>query len=238
VLLVGCAAPAEPAQAPERAEAAPRAPSAAAPVPTTAPTAAAPAAEPPPRALPTTRAEIVLVPLGDLPVDLLDAVEARLESELAVVVRRHDPVALPQSAWYAPRKRYRAELLLDHLATLLPDGAPESTRMLGLTAVDISTTSEPHEDWGIFGLGRMPGQTAVVSTFRLKRKVRDREHLRFRVSIVALHEAGHTFGLDHCAEPRCPMQDAEGSIANTDSSAEVLGPECRGELEAAHPIAR
>jgi len=238
-LSIGCAAPAEPAQAPERAEAAPRPPTVTASAATPAETAPTPAPpEPAAPALPTTRGEIVLVPLGEFPDDLLDAIEARLESELTVTVRRHDPVPLPQSAWYAPRKRYRADALLEFLATLIQDGAPASTRMLGLTQVDISTTKEPHEDWGIFGLGQMPGQTAVVSMFRLKRKVRNREHLRFRVSIVALHEAGHTFGLDHCAEPRCPMQDAEGSIANTDSSAEVLGAECRGELDASHPIAR
>jgi archaemetzincin len=238
-LWFGCAAPSEPAQAPERAEAAPRATveSSRSSVAPSSPAAASAPSEPARASLPTKRAEVVLVPLGRFPDDLLDAVEDRLERELAVEVRRHDPVPLPQSAWYAPRKRYRADALLDHLAALLPDGAPETTRMLGLTEVDISTTKEPYEDWGIFGLGQMPGRTAVVSMFRLERKARDREHLRFRVSIVALHEAGHTFGLDHCGEPHCPMQDAEGSIANTDSSNEALGPECRAEIDAAYPIA-
>lgn len=178
------------------------------------------------------RAEVVLAPLGRFDPGLLDAVEEALEAELQVEVRRLEPHPLPKSAWYAPRRRYRAEKLLDHLETLIPH-EPASTRILGLTQKDISTTKGKFEDWGIFGLGNMPGQAAVISTYRLKRKARNKGHLRKRVVNTAIHEVGHTLGLAHCeeAEEKCPMQDAEGGIANTDSSSGHLGPECRAELE-------
>lgn len=76
-----------------------------------------------------------------------------------------------------------------------------------------------------------------MSTFRLRRKARDAAHSIDRLSNTALHEVGHTFGLDHCAEPRCPMQDAEGSIANTDAADDAFGPDCTAELKAGFPIA-
>lgn len=181
------------------------------------------------------RGEVVLVELGrPFPPELLDDIEQALRDELQVEVVRHERIELPKAAYYAKRKRYRADALLDHLLTLVPD-APRTTRVLGLTTVDISTTKGEHYDWGIFGLGLVPGQAAVISSHRLKRGAKDRAHLSARVSLTAVHEVGHTFGLDHCPEARCPMQDAEGSIENTDTSTGHLGPRCRAKLEAAFP---
>ncbi len=182
-----------------------------------------------------TRGEVVLVALGKVSPDLLDDVEASLRDHLQVEVRRLDTLKLPRSAWYAPRKRWRADVLLDFLLEQIPD-APKTTRILGLTESDISTTKAPFVDWGVFGLGYAPGQAAVVSAYRLKKKAKDRAHVRFRVSNTAVHEVGHTFGLQHCEEARCPMQDAEGGIAKTDGADPELGSECRAELEAAFPI--
>jgi archaemetzincin len=183
-----------------------------------------------------TRGEVVLVELGPaFPADLRAAVEQALRDELAVDVVWHERIPLPRAAWYAPRKRWRADVLLDHLLTVVPE-APASTRVLGLTTKDISTTKGQYEDWGVFGLGLMPGQAAVISSHRLKRGAKDREHLRFRVATTAVHEVGHTFGLDHCPEALCPMQDAQGGITNTDTSTGHLGPACRATLEAEHPL--
>jgi archaemetzincin len=202
------------------------------------PAVAPPEPEPAPAPVPepTIRGEVVLVALGEFPVTQLDAVEAHLRTHAAVNVRRLDPIPLPREAYTAKRKRYRADTLLDFLVEQIPD-APPTTRILGLTQVDISTTKPPHDDWGIFGLGQMPGQSAVVSTFRLRKKARDAAQIEHRLKNTALHEVGHTFGLDHCTEALCPMQDAEGSIANTDAANDAFGPLCTAALNERFPIA-
>ena len=130
--------------------------------------------------------------------------------EIAVL----DSKPLPQEAWYAPRQRYRAEKLLTDLDAKTPK---HHRIVIGLTAKDISTTKEEHEDWGIFGLGELGGRTCVVSTFRLGARGADETKLRDRLRKVAIHEAGHVMGLDHCLTERCVMRDAESSIATVDN---------------------
>lgn len=201
------------------------------------PPAEAPAPAPsPPRSPDETRvrAHVELVTLGrGFPAELADAVEVGLRRELQVSVGRIDGLALPRDAWYAPRRRYRAERLLAFLNRRL-EGAPRTTRVLGLTTVDISTTKGSIRDWGIFGLGELGGRSCVVSTFRLRRRARDDAHRTLRVVTTAVHEVGHTLGLDHCTEPACIMRDAHGSIATVDSSTGVM-PECRAELDVDAP---
>lgn len=197
--------------------------------------AAASTASSPAAATPTTRGEVVLVPLGKFPADQVAAVAEHLRIHAQVDVRTHAREPLPEAAWYAPRKRYRADRILEHLEAMFVD-APATTHVLALVTVDISTTKPPHEDWGIFGLGQMPGRAAVVSTFRLRRKARDDAHLKRRLANTTLHELGHTFGLDHCREALCPMQDAEGSIVNTDAANDDFGPGCRESIERLAPL--
>ena len=176
------------------------------------------------------RATVKLVVLGDFPSDLRDAIAQGVEDELQVEVERMEPRRLPREAYYPPRRRYRADKLLDFLRPLL-DGQPESVKVIGFTGVDISTTAHGVRDWGVFGLGDLGGRASVISTFRLRRRARNNRHFRFRVVTTAIHEVGHTLGLRHCTEDRCLMNDAHGSIRPIDNATGHLGPECRARLE-------
>ena len=174
---------------------------------------------------PARAVTVVLQPLGPFDSSLVDAAVAgivQLCERCSVVVA--PTVPLPQSAYYPPRKRYRAEKLLAWLDSTAADGAD---RVVGLTRRDISTTKDTFPDWGIFGLGWMPGRACVVSTFRLGRTKVSREQFVRRFVDVVKHELGHTFGLAHCATVGCLMEDAKGTIATVDRSTGKLCAQCR-----------
>ncbi len=156
---------------------------------------------------------IAIQPLGPMTAERLAMVKKGLEAAYGVEAEILETKPLPKEAWYKPRSRYRAEKLL----TFLDDKTPEKYRIvIGLTAKDISTTKEEHEDWGIFGLGELDGRVCVVSTFRLNARGADETKLRFRLRNVAVHEVGHVMALEHCPIKGCVMQDAESSIETVD----------------------
>lgn len=145
----------------------------------------------------------------------------------AMDIRLLPRVPLPRDAYYAPRSRYRAEKLLDHLLAALPS---DGFRALGLTGHDISTTKDEYEDWGILGLATVDGEACVISSFRARRGARNAEHARIRLGKTAVHEIGHTLGLPHCPNQGCLMEDARGTVATTDTEYDLC-PDCRARLE-------
>jgi len=120
---------------------------------------------------------------------------------------------LPKAAYYLPRHRYRAEKLLVFLNQRMPK---DGWRILGLTESDISTTKDRFPDWGIMGLGELPGTATVISSFRCRKKARNAAHAIERLAKVAVHEIGHTLGLPHCPTHGCLMEDAMGKVVTTD----------------------
>jgi len=142
-----------------------------------------------------------------------DQVVAALRAFYPIGVRVLDCQELPKTAYYPPRKRYRAERLLEYLKQQMPK---DGWRILGLTSVDISTTKGTFVDWGVMGLGELPGTATVISSFRCRKKTRDAHHAAERLAKVAVHEIGHTLGLPHCPTEGCLMEDAMGKVVTVD----------------------
>ena len=184
-------------------------------------------------ALGSARAEsqrrLYLQPLGSgMPEGQVRIVEQALMAFYAVEVRRLDRVALPRSAFYPPRSRYRADKLLDFLGPRLPQ---DGHRILGITSVDISTTKDQYPDWGVLGLANVAGTACVLSSFRCRRGAKSARQILERFGKVAVHEIGHTFGLPHCtATPGCLMEDAHGTVKTTDAEFDLCV-RCRATLQ-------
>jgi archaemetzincin len=98
--------------------------------------------------------------------------------------------------------------------------------IVGLTNNDISTTKTEngkvkipeckYSDWGVMGLAYCPGNSGVVSSFRIKNK---NQTIYFdRLQKIVLHELGHNFGLPHCKNKKCLMTDAVENIATIDNA--------------------
>lgn len=171
---------------------------------------------------------LVVQPFTGMPEQFTTAVVEQLRQYYPYVIQ-NSAVPLPPIAYNAERKRYRA----DSLIYILSRTAPKNQVLLALTHHDISTTKGAVADWGVMGLGLFPGSACVASLFRLHRCnqacVRNCSRRAEQLFKVAIHEAGHTQGLPHCAEKTCFMRDAEGG--NPTDEEKAFCPNCTAYLK-------
>jgi archaemetzincin len=171
----------------------------------------------------------VIQPIGIVDTSILADVIPYVSQEYHnAKITIHKPIPLPQSAFYKPRNRYRAEKILHYLDSINPD---KRTKIIGFTSVDISTTKDDVYDWGIFGLGSMGGSACIFSTFRLFRMA-DEKLKKDRLRKLVVHELGHTFDIDHCEWVKCVMTDYKGTMASVDETWFHLCADCRRQLNA------
>lgn len=179
-----------------------------------------------------SRVRVALQPLGKVDNALLQVVKTGIHKEFGDInIAIFPAIDLPKSAYYKPRKRYRAEKLLYYLRSYYQINKPgKFNRVLGVTTRDISATKGKYYDWGIFGYAFLGGGPAVISNYRLKRNARSQAHVVERVIKTAVHELGHTFGLVHCPVYGCIMQDAKGTIKTVDQESGRFCRRCRNLL--------
>lgn len=178
--------------------------------------------------------KVALQPLGKFDKSLLDTISDAIEDIYGFHVIILAGKQLPQNAYINIKSaRYRADSLLDYLELIKPDTIEH---IIGLTESDISTTDRDESgdikkpvsryiDWGVFGLGFMPGPSCVISTFRLKHN--DRMKFIERLKKVCIHELGHNLGLPHCPVTGCVMGDANETIRTVDKEKLELCNDCK-----------
>ena len=143
---------------------------------------------------------IEVIPFEGMPSNIINSTFERIKLICPNVVLLKT-IKFPINSYYKPRNRYKADSIICYLSSI----TPKNHVTIGLTNKDISTTKDNIQDWGVMGLGFMPGNACVASTFRL-----DKNNLAEQYFKVAIHELGHTQGLDHCNDEYCFMRDAEG----------------------------
>lgn len=178
---------------------------------------------------------ICMAPLGKYDRKLLTIARAGIEYIYGFTTKTLKARSMPKKAYYKPRKRYRAEKLLDYLNDKVK--TDECFAVIGFTKLDISTTKGKYRDWGILGLGEVGGTAAVVSSYRLTRRTKRRKAKKRTVKVVN-HELGHVLGLDHYDdEAGCVMNDARGTVKTVDAEKGLLCKPSRAFLRETHGIA-
>lgn len=162
---------------------------------------------------------IVIQPFNDFTPELTNSVFAKLK-EINPNTILKTPLQLPTKAYYPPRNRYRADSLIKYLSNF----GSADTVVIGMTNKDISSTKGSASDFGIMGLGYCPGNSCVVSTFRLAKT-----NLSEQFYKLAIHELGHTQGLPHCSNKICFMRDANGK--NVLNEEKDFCPSCKSFLK-------
>jgi archaemetzincin len=164
-------------------------------------------------AAPAGAAKVCLQPLGPHDAPLLPVVARGIDQVFGMTTEVLAPLPMPEVAWYEPRKRWRAEKILEELAKAPP---AQCNWVMGFTREDVSTAVRDREDWGVLGLAYIGGRVAVVSSFRMKKGVSKRVVAQRAVKVVN-HELGHAFGMDHDdRQAGCIMNDAKGTVRTVD----------------------
>ncbi len=199
---------------PRTADAATNTPPSAAASPAPAPVASA-APEPTPPQEP--RLTVHLVPIGPMPPDTMEQTAKGLEEHAPVRAVIHDRHGFPNRAKSSRAGAYQAHILLDWLDSL---SLPRTGKVMGVTEADIVTRKGQHAVWGILGMGSIDGRASVISTHRMRRKWESggapEALVRERLWKIAIHELGHTLGLEHCPRVGCIMEDGHGTVKTID----------------------
>lgn len=143
---------------------------------------------------------VLIQPFGDIQPESVAFVVHKIK-EVYPNVKVLDAIDLPENAYYKERNRYRADSLIQFLNRKTKNGFIT----IGLTSKDISTAKGKIKDFGVMGLGYKPGKSCIASKFRLNNKNENEQFFK-----VAIHELGHTQGLDHCSEKKCFMRAGKG----------------------------
>lgn len=186
--------------------------------------------------------EVAIQPFEDVDDMLLDSIQHAIKEVYGVQTKILEPIDIPEYTFINIKSpRYRADSLIRFLRdSVYPE--IEGDYVLGIIDKDISTTKYSdfsakeikspeykYKDWGIYGLGFCPGVACIVSTHRLE-KGTTKENFVSRLKKVSCHEVGHNFGLPHCPNKDCIMQDAAETITTIDNVSLYLCEDCKKKL--------
>lgn len=168
---------------------------------------------------------IALITVGDADETVVEALKPPLAEAFGQPVETGRKVGLPPQSWHRERRQYLAPAILDSL----PPPRRPSDRALGIADVDLFA---PGLNF-VFGVADLNGGRALVSLCRLRQEFyrvpADDRLFRERTLKEAVHELGHTYGLNHCPDRLCVMHFSN-SLRDTDLKGWRFCPKCQARL--------
>lgn len=152
-------------------------------------------------------------------IDVRKCVEAAIVEILNLKIVDERDIALPDWLFDQRRKQYRAEEVLDYIATLRKY---EKTYVFGVIDADGYVKGLNF----VFGVA-YPHMGAVVFLQRLKTQSKELFLLRTRKEV--LHELGHVLGLEHCKQFGCVM-NFSNSVYEVDMKRDAFCKKCASKL--------
>lgn len=137
-----------------------------------------------------------LVPFGELDPLALSVVAANIQAVVGLPTLIRPARPHPDHAFMATRRQFDAVKILGALGDET-DGAPFR---MGVLQHDLCIPILTY----VYGESQLGGRAAVISFHRLYHI--DRKLTYERGAKIAVHEAGHLLGLEHCREPGCLMR--------------------------------
>ncbi len=144
----------------------------------------------------TDEALLDLIPFGELDEVALAVVAANIQAVAGLPTRIQPARVRPDYAFIATRRQYDAVSIL---AALSGESNGAFFKM-GILQQDLCIPILTY----VYGESQLGGQAAVVSLHRIYHI--DRQVTYERGAKIAVHEAGHLLGLEHCREPGCLMR--------------------------------
>jgi len=177
---------------------------------------------------------VLVAPFGPAPGTVLSAMEAALREAFRLPVQRLDAIEEPALAFSPARGQWGSVAFLEALLSRVP---PDVSRFLGVTERDLFVPVLSF----VYGQAQLGGKVAVVSLARLRPEFHGLPAapavLARRAATESVHEVGHTFGLVHCLDRRCPMS-LSIDLPDLDGKTETPCAACRALLEGSREMRR
>jgi archaemetzincin len=170
--------------------------------------------------------KISLRPIGNVDKDTLEALRIRLKQTFGCPIEIVPHANALEHTYDPKRGQYLSPGLLSRLEEL---GGAKDEKVLGVVDADLYA---PGLNF-VFGQANATTGTAIISLCRLREEYyglhQDKDKFLERATKEAVHELGHTFGLEHCTDPKCVMHFSN-SLQDTDLKQAAFCSQCRPKL--------